>query len=113
MGDYLIIKFDNTIEYMKIFSEDKKENTDKGTVMDLNIAANDVIESIFTTGNKDQMQLIILSTDDAGSSIIHILTWDLIKNIEFSLTQINVLEGNSPWTRIVKGHNTKYNYYCS
>ena len=69
---------------MKIFCEDKKDNNEYPTVLDLNIAEADKICMIYTTGSKDLMQLILLSgTDD---KILHILTWDLIKNIEYSLT---------------------------
>lgn len=68
------------------------------------------INNLYSTSEPDQIQII---AKDIAKSILFIVTWDLIKNIEVSMLQIRTDPATSPENYIIKGMNQRMNYFIT
>lgn len=66
------------------------------------------IKRLMTTEVPHLMQIIFKKQNENGQMFV--CTWDLQKNIEYSMIELNDMESNKPQHLICKGIKEKHNY---
>ena len=93
---------------MKVFNN---PNYEEEVSVDLNLKLDEHMDIIRLIGTEqpDFIQVVFRDTNIEEGEM-RVATWDLVKNMEYSLIEYNDLEAQEPYNLICRGMKKKFNY---